>query len=208
MTRFTGRNRQGLILVASLVLLSFSQPSSSESTKVVSPLEIIRNKNHLELRTTLPPGRHQLPSILPTGNENVEGFIYATPAEEATSLVRIFQVRASDQTASNRQISVRMRSSTQAGYYTLVFELTESGKPLRSAVLRRNCCGYLLELTGGEFSGTTYQGVNLSALERDSSKAFSEFLSIATACNCRGLRVNLTSTHEATVDADGTMGGG
>jgi hypothetical protein len=194
MTRLTWQNREGLILVALLVLLSFSPPSRGESKEVVPPLEIVRNKNHLELRTTLPPGRHPLRNVLQTSDANTEGFIYATSTENDGSQVRIFQVSASDQSGLMRQISVRMRSSTQVGYYTLFFELAEAGKPLRSAVLRRNCCGYLLELSGEAFAGETYQGINLSTLERDSSDAFSEFLSIATACNCQGLRVDLTLT--------------
>lgn len=207
MTRLTWQNRQVPLFVASLVLFSISHPLHGESKEAESPLEIVRSKNHLELRTSLPPGRHSLQNILPPSDDNIEGFIYATPSEKDGSVVRIFQVRASDQTASIRQISVRMRSSTQAGYYTLFFELTESDKPHRTAVLRRNCCGYLLELSGETFAGGTYQGVNLSEIERNSSDAFDEFLSIATACNCKGLHVDLTSSHERAV-TDGNMGGG
>lgn len=181
--------RGPLLFALGLLLATQGAAGGKPDAEPANVLEIVRVKDHLALRTGLPPGKHPFADALPAGGPSVEGFVYTTPVGDNSSVVRIFQLRASLESDVARRIRVRMRASTTPGYYTLSFEVLDQDGKTRVAILRRHCCGYQLELNGDPFAGNTYQAINLTSLERDHSEAFAEFVSIVRACNLPGIHV-------------------
>ena len=85
-----------------------------------------------------------------------------------------------------------MRASTTPTYYTLFFEVedsAESDSTPQCAILRRDCCGYHLELSERPFVGKSFRGENLGVMEHNNPEAFSEFLAIARLCSVDGFHV-------------------
>ena len=195
--RITSR---GFAVTASLLIYCTVVSADDRSNVGIGALRLIQENHHLVFETPLPAGRHSLANVLADA-EGVEGFIYSTDSEikdGMASRIRIFQMRweipasPAQGEAAPRRIAVRMRASTTPGYYTLfydVIDLTDPNKITRSAILRRDCCGYALELNAAPFAGKSFRGMNMSIIERDFADAYAEFLSIARLCSIQGFQV-------------------
>lgn len=143
-------------------------------------LKIQRTGGHIEMQTSLPPGRHSIKQTGYRADDKATGFIYTTASDGDKSIVRIFQLQND---IGSKIVSLRMRASTTIGYYTLFIEISkaEDGTK-RSAILRRNCCGYQLEIQDDHFKGRTFDANNLMSLEKSFPEAFASLLSIASEC--------------------------
>jgi len=195
--RITSR---GFGITASLLIYCTVVSADDRSNVAIAALRLVQEDHHLVFETPLPAGRYSLANVLPDA-KGMEGFIYSTDGQikdGVASRIRIFQMRmnipgsSTQRDAASRRIAVRMRASTTPGYYTLfydVIDLAEPNKITRSAILRRDCCGYALELNAAPFAGKSFRGINMSIIERDFADAYAEFLSIARLCSIQGFHV-------------------
>lgn len=207
---FASGNRAKRICVemsACFVLWTSSFDPALADPGEVPLLNIHRIGGHVVMRTSLPEGRHDIERIKLPSVERPTGFIYTSVTDDAKSVVRIFQIQHRIGTAI---VKLRMRAATTVGYYTLFIETTDSNGGIRSAILRRSCCGYQLEIQDSHLSSRTIDSPNLKIMEKAHPIAFARLIAITQKCQIPGIHIDFREddTSQKVVDkASQEMGG-